>query len=181
MDQFPEFHERVTAGRLLSTGAAHISKNIDSFCSWLLMGVGAAYALILANFASLTELVAPRALQISLLLLLAAIILGVIQRWLAAIVATSTAAGEKAEQIGKELSERNIPIDFKIVFREMERGIYYPTKLIFKRSVDKAMSGDFSAAGRFAAAFSQIQSWLAFLLVSFVVAAIAVTACAIKV
>jgi hypothetical protein len=114
-------------------------------------------------------------------LLLIAIVLGVFQRWLAAIVAASAATGEKAEQIGKELATQDIEIDFKVVFREMERGIYYPAKWMVRRSFNKVMSGDFAASGRVAAAISQIQSGLAFVLVGFVVAAIAVTVCGIKV
>lgn len=143
--------------------------------------MGGAYALVLANLDSLQQLVSPRSLQISLLLLLIAIILGVFQRWLAAIVAASAATGEKAEQIGKELAVQDIEIDFKVVFREMERGTYYPAKWMVRRSFNKVMSGDFAASGRVAAAISQIQSGFVFVLVGFVVAAIAVTVCGINV
>ena len=180
-DQIPELHERVTAGRLLATTAAQISAHLDSFCSWLLIGVGGAYSLVLANLDSLQKLVSPRSIQISLLLLLIAIVLGVFQRWLAAIVAAGAATGEKAEQIGRELAAQDINVDFRIVFREMERGTYYPAKWMVRRSFAKAIAGDFAASGRVAAALSQIQSGLALVLVGFVVAALAVTVFGVQV
>lgn len=180
-DQSAELHERVTAGRLLATAAAQISAHLDTFCSWLLIGVGGAYALVLTNLDSLQQLVSLRSLQKSLLLLLIAIVIGVFQRWLAAIVAANAATGEKAEQIGKDLAERDIEVDFKVVFREMERGTYYPARWMLRRSFNKAMSGDFAASGRITAAISQIQSVLAFVLVGFVVTAIAVTVYGVKV
>ena len=177
----PELHERIMAGRLLAVSAAQISSHLDSFCSWLLLGVGGGYALVLANLASLQGFIAPQSLQTSLFLLLVAIAFGVLQRWLAAIVAASTASGEKAEEIGKELADRDIDVDFRIVFREMERGTYYPAKWMVRRSFNKAMSGDFAAGGRITALISQIQSALAFVVVGLVVAAIAVTAYGVKV
>ena len=136
---------------------------------------------MLANLDSLQQLVSPRSLQKSLLFLIIAIVLGVFQRWLAAIVAANAATGGKAEQIGKDLAAQDIEVDFKIVLREIERGIYYPAKWMVRRSFNKAMSGDFAASGRIAAAISQIQSGLAFILVGFVVAAIAVTVCGVNV
>lgn len=171
----------MTAGRLLATAAAQISAHLDSFCSWLLIGVGGAYALVLANLGSVQQLVSPRSLQKSLLLLLIAIVIGVFQRWLAAIVSASAATGEKAEQIGNDLAAQDIELDFKVVSREMERGTYYPAKWMVRRSFNKAMSADFAASGRIASAISQIQSMLAFILVGFVVAAIAVTVFGVKV
>jgi len=155
-EEYPELHERITAGLLLSTTAAQISRHLDSFCSWLLIGVGGSYSLIIANLASLQQFVSPRSIRISLLLLLVAILLGVLQRWLAAMVAASEATGDKADQIGKNLAERDIEIDFKIVSQEMQRGTYYPAKWIVRRSFEKAISGDFAASGRVTAKISQV-------------------------
>ncbi len=180
-EDFPELHERVTAGRLLSTTASQVSERLDSFCSWLLLGVGGAYSLVFANLASLQGLISTHSIRTSLQLLLAAIVLGIVQRWLAAMVAAGSATAEKAERIGRELADQDINIDFKVVFREMERGLYYPAKWFARGSFEKAMSGDFAASGRVTAYISQIQSWLALVLVGFVVAAIAVTACGVKV
>lgn len=179
-DQYQEMHERITAGRLLTTTAGQISMHLDSFCSWLLLGVGGAYALIFSSFESLEYLISSSSLQVSLLLLLVAIVLGVFQRWLAAIVAASVATSAKAEQIGKDLAERNLEVDFKVIFREVERGTYFPAKLMARCSFKKALDGDFAASGRIAAAIAQIQSLLAFVLVGFVVAAIAVTVFGLK-
>lgn len=180
-DDLKDIHERVTAGRLLSISAANISSGLDSFCNWLLLGVGAAYSLVFANMDSLQNLVSPQSLKISLLFLLVAISLGIVQHWLASIVAASSAVAEKAGQIGQELSEREIDIDFKVVFREMEKGLFYPAKWIARRSFEKAISGDFAASGRLSAALSQVQSWLALAIMALIIAAIAQTICGVSV
>lgn len=177
----PELHERVAAGRLLSTTAAHVSRSLDSFCSWLLLGVGAAYTFVLSNLASLQSLIAVDSVRTSLYLLLAAIAVGVIQRWLAATVAASCATSEKADEIGRSLADQDIEVDFAVVFREMERGLFYPAKWIARRSLRKAMEGDYAVGGRVAAALSQAQAWLTFLLVALVISALAVTAGGVQV
>lgn len=95
-------------------------------------------------------------------------------------VAAGDAVSEKASQIGKELSERGIEIDFQVVFLEMEKGLFYPAKWLARRSFKKAVSGDFAASGRFYAAVSQVQSWLALFLMGFIVAAITETICGVN-
>ncbi|MFC3552479.1 hypothetical protein ACFOLC_15855 [Lysobacter cavernae] len=180
-DELPEIHERVTAGRLLSLVAAHVSEHMGSFGNWLLVGVGATYSLVLANLASVQQFVSLWSIRTGLLLLLAAVILGVLQRWLAAIVSASSAAAEKSDKIGHALAEQDIDIDFRALFREMERGIYYPAKWIVRRSFNKAMSGDFAAAGRMSAGISQVQSFLVLAQAGFAIAAIATIARGVKV
>ncbi|WP_149364050.1 hypothetical protein [Rhodanobacter sp. T12-5] len=180
-EDIPHLHERVTASRLLSTTAAEISGKLDAFCNWLLLGVGAAYTLVFSHWAELRSLIAPCTLQISLALLLAAIVVGIFQRWLAAMVASSFATSEKSSQVGAELAARGIEVDFAVVFSEMERGLFYPAKWIARSSFKKAVAGDLAAGGRLAAYISQIQSWLAFALVGLVVAAVAVTVSGVKV
>ena len=180
-EDIPNIHERVTAGRLLSTTAAQISDKLDTFCGWLLFGVGAAYALVLAHWAELQALVAPHTLQVSLRLLLSAIVVGIFQRWLAAMVAASFATAEKAGQLGSELAAQGTKLDFRVVFREMEKGLFYPAKWLARSSFKRAIGGDLAAGGRLAAYISQIQSWLALLLVGLVVVAVAVTVAGVKV
>lgn len=180
-DEIPELHERVAAGKLLSLVASHVSEHIGSFGSWLLIGVGATYSLVLANLASVQQFVSLLSIRTGLLLLLAAVIFGVLQRWLAAIVGASSALAEKGEKIGRELSEQEIEIDFKVLFREIERGIYYPAKWIVQRSYNKVLSGDLAAAGRMCAGISQIQSFLVLIQVGLAVSAIAVIAYGVKV
>lgn len=170
----PELHERVMAGRLLSLAAARLSSNIGSFGSWLLVGVGAAYSLILANLSSIQEFVALNSIQNGMVLLLISVVLGVIQRWLAAIISGSCESAEAAERIGRELADDEIELDFKVVFREIESATYYPAKWMVRRSFEKAMSGDFAASGRLSGKLAQIQSVVVFAQVGFSVAAIGV-------
>lgn len=181
IDDQPELHERITAGRLLSLAAARASEHMSAFGNWLLIGVGAAYSLVVVNLASIQKFVSLSSIRAGLILLLAVIVLGVLQRWLAAIIASGAAAGEHAEKIGHELAEQDIDIDFKVVLREMKRGTYYPARWIVQSSFEKAMEGDYAASGRMSAALSQIHSLLVFFEAAFAVAAVAVTACGVQV
>jgi len=105
---------------------------MGSFGTWLLVGVGATYSLVLANLASVQQFVSLGSVRSGLLLLLTAVVLGVLQRWLGAIVGASSAAAEKADKIGRDLADHDINLDFQVLFREMERGTYYPAKWIVK-------------------------------------------------
>lgn len=180
-EELREFHERLTAGRLLALGAAHVSEQLGSFGSWLLIGVGATYALVLANLAAVQQFVWLSTIRTGLVLLLVAVVLGVLQRGLAAILSASSASAEKAEQIGRELAERGIEIDFKVLFREIERGTFYPAKWIIRRSCNHISEGDFAASGRQSAGIAQIQSLLVLAQVGFAVSAIAVIAWGVRI
>jgi hypothetical protein len=176
-----EVHERVTAGRLLTLMAHKASEQLDSMSGWMLVGFGGAYALVFANYTSLQQLVSGRSLHFSLLLLLVAFAFGIVQRWLAAIIAASAGAAKEAEKIGAKLGKKNIPLDIKVVFREIEKGIYYPARWIVRRSFTKAIAGDFAAAGRLSAALSQIQTLLVAIQACFAIAATVVMAYGFKV
>lgn len=169
-----ELHERVTAGRLLSIMAARLSANLGSFGSWLLVGVGAVYSLVLADLSSIQEFVALEAIKTGMGLLLVSVVLGVIQRWLSAIITGSCESAEAAEKIGRDLAEQDIDLDFNVVFREIENGTYYPAKWLVRRSFKNAMSGDFAASGRLSGRLAQIQSIVVFAQVGFSLAAIGV-------
>jgi hypothetical protein len=176
-----ELHERITAGRLLTLTAHKASEQLDSMSGWMLIGFGGAYTLVFANYSSLQQFVSAHSLHASLLLLLAAFVLGVIQRWLAATIAASAAGAKEAEKIGAKLAKNNISIDFKVVFHEMEKGIYYPARWLVRRSLQKASAGDFAASGRLNAALSQIQTLLVAVQAVFAIAAAIVVACGFKV
>lgn len=180
-DGLPEVHERFAAGRLLALAAAHGSEHMGSFGTWLLVGVGATYSLVLTNLASVQEFVELWSIRSGLLLLLVAVVLGVLQRWLAAIVGASSAVAEKSAMIGRDLSEQGIDLDFSVLFREMERGTYYPAKWVVRRNYSKAVAGDLAVAGRMSAGIAQVQSLLVLVQVGFALAAIATIACGVKV
>ena len=180
-NELPEIHERVTAGRLLSLASAHVSEQLSSFGSWLLVGVGATYSLVLANLASVQQFVSLWSIRTGLLLLLAAIVLGVLQRWLSAIVSASSATAERADKIGRDLSDQDIELDFRVLFREMERGIYYPAKWFVHRSYQKLMEGDFAASGRLSAGIAQAHGFLVLAQMGFALAAIGTIARGLKV
>jgi len=154
---------------------------MGSFGTWLLVGVGATYSLVLANLASVQQFVSLGSVRSGLLLLLTAVVLGVLQRWLGAIVGASSAAAEKADKIGRDLADQDINLDFQVLFREMERGTYYPAKWIVKHSFSKVMAGDIAASGRMSASIAQIQSFLVLAQVAVAIAAIATIACGVKV
>lgn len=180
-ENHPKIQERIIAGRLLSLASAQISSNLGSFGSWLLVGVGAAYSLILTNLSSIQTLIELGSIQTGMAFLLVSVVLGVIQRWLAAVICSGCKSAEAAGKIGKESAYLDITLDFKTIFQEMEKGTYYPAKWIVRRSFKKAMSGDFAASGRLNARLAQIQSLVVFVQVGFSVAAIGILGSGLKV
>lgn len=181
MTEPTELHERIAAGQLLSLGAHRISEQLSSLSGWMLVGFGGAYTLVFANYASLQEVVSLHSLHTSLFLLLIAFVFGVLQRWLAAMIAASAATAEKAEEIGSKLAKIGRDIDFKVMFREMEKGVYYPSRWVVRRSFERAMAGDFAASGRLSAGLSQVQMFFVAVQTGFAIAAAAVVACGFKV
>ena len=181
MENHPELHERITAGRLLTLAASHTSESLSSFGNWLLIGVGATFSLVLANLGALQSFVELASIRLGLIFLLVAIVLGVLQRWLAAITSANFAVSEKAAAIGASLDEQGIDLNFEVLFREIERGLYFPGKWLAQRGSKKVLAGDFAAAGRVSAAIAQVQGLLVIVQVLVSVAAIGVVAWGVKV
>jgi hypothetical protein len=137
--------EKLLAAKMLASAAGHSSSQLSSFSGWLITGFAAGFGLLLANIESISKFVEPRRVGLAILFFLGAVLVHVVQRWLAAITAGSIAAGNDA---GTASANHNQEIDFKVVFAEMERASYRPARWFIRRSFAKVASGDLAGAGR---------------------------------
>jgi hypothetical protein len=154
--------ERVIAGRLLLLAARCSSESMDSFSGWMLAGFGGAFALVLANVQSVSALVRPGSLKWGSFWFLAAVLLGVMQKALASIVASSAAAGLEGEAIGREIANNNLEFDMRHVFHEMQEAVLPPFRWVVRRSFLRSAAGDHAAGGRLCMLLAQLQGWVVF-------------------
>jgi hypothetical protein len=162
-DSQEDLQAKILAGRLLTLGAGRASAALDQFSSWLLSGFGAAFALLLANIDPVSKHLAIASLRCALILFLVCLLLGVLSRLLAAVVAAGAGAAGEAESMGRDLAEAEIEVNFKTVFREAEKATYWPIRIAVASSFKKVEQGDFAASGRLQAKMAQAHSVLVFI------------------
>lgn len=180
-DSAPELQAKALAGRLLSLGASRASAGLDQFSSWLLSGFGAAFALLLANIDPVSKHLSVSALRCALLMFLAVLVLGVLSRLLAVVVCAGAGVAAEAESIGRGLADSEIEVNFKRVFREAERVVYWPVRLVVSSSFKQVEQGDFAATGRLHAKLAQAQGALVFVQVVIATIAALVLACGLTI
>lgn len=164
--------ERLLANRLLILAAQGSSKTMDSFSGWMLGGFGGAFALLLANIENVAPLLKLESLKWGVTWFLGAVLLGVVQKAIASIIASSAAAGLEGEAIGREIGEDNIQLDLSQVFREMQEAVLPPFRWIVKRAFLKSAAGDHAAGGRMCMVLAQTQGWIVFVEAVFAVAGV---------
>lgn len=128
---------------------------MTAFASWMVAGFGAMLGLLVANIDTVSPFIAPVVVGASVKLFLAALVLNVLQRYLAAMVAGSIAVAHEVQLI---------PIDHEVdlgyVVREIECATFWPTSILVRWSNRKALSGDLAVSGRLNVRLAQIQGWL---------------------
>ncbi len=167
----PHFWEKLLASKMLSSAAGHASAELASFSGWLITGFAAAFGLLLVNIDAVSKFLDPGKLGRAIVLFLVAVVVHVIQRWLAAITAGSIAAGKEAASAAIEGSHE---LDFVVVFAEMERATYRPMRWFVRKSYAKVANGDVAAAGRMQAKLAQWQGFAVLAQLVLSVSAIAV-------
>ena len=156
--------ERVLAARLLFSAAQRSSATMDAFSGWMLTGFGGAFALLLANIENVVSVLRLESMRSGAWWFLAAVLLGVIQKVLASMVASATAAGIEGDAIGRELAAAGTSeFDVRHVFREVCKAVLPPFRRVAIRAFSKSLAGDHAAGGRFCMALAQIQGWVVFL------------------
>ena len=154
--------EKIAVNKTLLLLAKHISSSLEKFSGWLLAGFGAAFALVLTNIESITDFVQITSIRSGISYFLIALFLGVIQKWLSAIISSSFEASVGSEEIGKKLSESKDGADIEFILNEIKRSTLYPAKWFVTWQFNKILTGDLSAPGRMLSKLSQIQSFLIF-------------------
>lgn len=144
-------------GKVLSLMAARLSAELSTFAGWMLTGFGALLGLILTNIESVSKFVPASSIGSSISIFLSAVVLHVVQRYLASIVASSTAIGKEIESI-PAIGEINI----QFLLRELEASTLWPTRLLVKWSNAKIREGDLAVGGRVNAVIAQLQAWMVF-------------------
>lgn len=164
--QQPNLHESILAGRLLMIMAAKVSENLSTFSSWLIGSFAAVLALIITNIEKVSKFVPAERIGTAAFIFLFAVGLHVLQRYLAAIVAASAAAGKEAD--GLTVSES---LNFALVTAEIEKATLWPARLLVRKGFAKIAAGDHAASGRTQALFAQSQGLLVIFQVAFVLSA----------
>jgi len=152
--------ELFLANQLLTRVARHGSRELDSFSGWMLGGFGAAFALLLANIEQVSRLIRVENVRAGGLVFLVAILLGVMQKSLASVVASTSAAALEGEALGFQAAAAGADVDIQVLFREFERATLFPFRWVVRRSLQKVVQGDLAAGGRMCVQMSQLQGWV---------------------
>lgn len=132
---------------VLADIASKLSSRFDAFATWLLAAFGGAVALMLTSHDAIA-LVSSYAIRTDAKLFCAAVIVTVIEKYIAIIVIAGSEGAVSARAIildhFKLRREANEPpnLDAKIITAEIVRPIFRPFRWIAERSVRKIEAGD---------------------------------------
>lgn len=148
--------ERRLAGRTLMASAQSISDSLTTFSSWLMIGVGSAFSLVVTNIEKISQVIEITKVRFSLLLLLGSLVLAVLVKLLLAMVGAIVSGNAAGTAISKELVLENRPIDIELFFGEPLRGIWWPFSWLTRNNLNKTRAGDIAAGARLAAKTAQL-------------------------
>lgn len=137
-----------------------VSPLIDTFSGWLIGGFSAASALLVSQYDSVSKHISTCLIQEFLQLLMLALILAVIQKFISSLIVANAKASIVGVELGKEAVNNSVELDFNIIFGEVERSIFPMTRWLVRRSFRKAMNGDLMAGSRNFVRLSQVQGFI---------------------
>jgi hypothetical protein len=164
-----EIHQLIV-GTMLLAAAGKASRALDTFGTWLLAGFGAAVALLLTNHDTLA-LIPSAASRGEIRLFLFAVVLAVIQKYVAIIVTMADEGSTLGREIVTPHLGRGAQIDPDMITSEVLRGLYGPQRWIVRKMFAKS-KGDFAAAPRAFMKMAQVQGLLVVLEVALFLIAI---------
>jgi hypothetical protein len=150
---------------VLADMATKISSKFDAFATWLLAGFGGAIALMLTSHDAIA-LISRNAIRTDLKLFGAAVVITVIEKYIAIVVIAGAEASLSARAMVLEhfkmRREINQPpnLDARIFAAEILRAIFRPFRSLAERSAKKIDSGDTGAGMRRLVRLSQVQGLL---------------------
>lgn len=158
-------------GQVLMAMAECMSAGLSKFSGWMLVGYAAILAALLANLDSAAKFLAHGTLRKLAVLFSVVVLLNLLQRYSAAVVASSS-------EVGNKVKEQPFPsnMDIEAFLAELEAATLWPARLMVRRSNRKLLAGDLAAGGRLLSTFAQIEAWLVFAQVLVSVAATLVLA-----
>jgi hypothetical protein len=160
MKEIPNLHEQVFVSAMLHETNGTASSLLDSFSGWLLGGFGATSALLVSQYDSVSKHIDPQIIHRFLVLFLWALIFGICQKYLAMIIASSSQSSAIGREMGDKAAANSIPLDFEIIFSEMEKSIIQPGRWFVRRSFAKAKNGDLVSGARNFTRLMQLQGFL---------------------
>jgi hypothetical protein len=162
----PTLDEKMYTGKVLLIMGARVSSGLATFSGWMMVGFAAILGALLANLDSSAKFLAPETLSAISKLFAVAVFFCVIQRYSAAVVASSSAVGEEVE---KHPPPSNM--NLASFMEQMEGATLWPMRYMVRRSNQKILQGDLAAGGRLISTFAQVEALLVIVQLLLVLAA----------
>ena len=162
MTEIPNLHEQVFVGALLSEGNGKASAALDSFSGWLLAGFGASATLFVTQFESISKHIAAPIIREFLFLFFWSLGIGIIQKYVAVILAFHSQVSAIGRELGEKAAVKSIPLNFDIIFSEIEKATLPPMRWYAALSFAKVKKGDLVSNFRNYTRILQIQGFLVF-------------------
>lgn len=173
-------NEHIAAQQTLLAATRRVSEALPQFSTWLLGGLAAAFALVIANVETVSKFIAITHIRFGLLVFLASLALAVIVTYLSTVVRAGLAAQEDGESLGKKIAASSAKLDLNLYMAEYERGLLPPVRWIARSAMKKTKAGDVVAGARMIAKLSQLQALLVVLQGALAVVAIGALAFGLK-
>ena len=114
--------------RTLTISTSNASESLDKFAAWFLTAFGAGLTFLLTNYKDLEPLIPVEQLKITGSFFVCAVAFGVIQRYLAAIIAGIAASARDAQKIGEQFAD----MDWDEYVNAVRRALPFPLALILR-------------------------------------------------
>ncbi|MDY7547242.1 hypothetical protein RGU75_13495 [Glaciimonas sp. CA11.2] len=151
---------QILALRVLTLLAGTVNASLDKFSGWLMVGTGGAFSLLLTNIEKLVGFVNAGSIRFALSLMLVSLAVGVIAKFLSAMISASVASNDAAFAVGKDAVKDGFTIDIEAYLIEFKRGLFFVQRLVAETSFKKLRAGDLAAGGRLVAKLSQVNVWI---------------------
>lgn len=152
--------EKDAAQQTLLAATRRVGEALPAFSTWLLGGLGASFALVVANIETVSRFIEVTHIRFGLIIFLASLGVAVLATYLSTIVKAALGAQEDGEALGKRISASAGSFDVSLFVSEYERGLLPPIRWIARSSLNKAKAGDIVAGARMIAKLSQVQALL---------------------
>lgn len=127
---------------MLQESNGKASSLLDSFSCWLLGGFGAASALFVSQYDSITKHIDQPIIHNFLIHFLWFLVIGIVQKYIAIIIAAYSQGATIGREIGAKAAANSIPLNFDIIFSKIEKSMIPPGSWLLRRSLKKAKNGD---------------------------------------
>lgn len=160
MQDIKNIHEQNFVNVLRAKTNESVSPIIDKFSGWLIGGLGVAAVLLVSQYDSVSKHINTDIIHEFLLLLMAALVIAVIQKFVSSLIVANAKASIVAVELGKDAAEKDIKLDFEFIFGEIERSIFPISRWAVRRDFRKAIEGDLVSSSRNFVRLFQVQGIL---------------------